>query len=113
MIQRRKHLGFVLKSSHAIGIAHQRRGQDFERNVALEGRIASAVDLAHSALTEQGEDLVVTEFIGDRQRHEYEQVYRGASEDGDSWMTAYPDTTFLNSRFGRLLPDVRPLRAEL
>jgi hypothetical protein len=42
------------------------------------------VDLAHAAHAEQGEDFVVTKFVADRQRPEYEQVYRCGSENGPS-----------------------------
>ena len=62
MVERSQNLGFALEASHAVGIAQERRGQDFERDVALERRVARAVDLAHAALAEQGEDFVVTEL---------------------------------------------------
>ena len=51
------------------GSREERRGQDFERHVALERGVACAVHLAHAALAEQGEDFVVTEFVAYGKRH--------------------------------------------
>src|SRR5580704_1052368 len=69
MIERCQHFGFALEASHAIAIAQERRGQYFQRYVTLERRVACAVNLAHATLTEQGEDLVVTEFVAFREGH--------------------------------------------
>jgi len=69
MIERGQNLGFPLEASHAVAIAPERRGQDFQRYVTLKRHVACAVDLAHAAHAEQREDFIVTEFVADRQRH--------------------------------------------
>ena len=43
--------------------------QDLDRDVAIELRIAGAIDLAHSAGAERAEDLVRTEARAGAQRH--------------------------------------------
>ena len=47
MVQRGEDLGFALEAGQAVGISGERLGQDFERHVAVELRVAGAVDLTH------------------------------------------------------------------
>ena len=56
MIQRREHLRFALEPRQAIRIAGKCRRQDLDRDVAIQLRIARAVDLAHPADAEQAVD---------------------------------------------------------
>ena len=53
MVQRREHLRFALKPGEAIGIAGERVGQDLQRDVAIQLRIARAIHLAHAALADR------------------------------------------------------------
>jgi hypothetical protein len=57
MIQRRQQFRLALKAGDAIGIAAHRLGQDFDRDVALQLRIARAIHLAHAAGADRVEDL--------------------------------------------------------
>ena len=45
MVQRCKHFGFTLEPRKPFRIGDERLGQNFQRNVALQLRIARAVDL--------------------------------------------------------------------
>ena len=53
MVQRRDRAGFLLESMEAIDVGRVCAGQYLDRNVAPEPRIASAIDLAHAAGTNQ------------------------------------------------------------
>jgi hypothetical protein len=53
VVERSQNLGFTLEASHALGIAKEGRGEDFEGDVALERGIAGFVDLAHPAFPKQ------------------------------------------------------------
>ena len=61
MIQGRERLRFTLKASDTFGIVGERLGQDLDRDVAIEPRIARAIHLAHPAHADLGRDLVGTE----------------------------------------------------
>ena len=61
MIERREHLGFATESRQAVRIIRDRREQHFDRDVAIQLAVASAVDLPHAAGPEVGEDLIRAE----------------------------------------------------
>ncbi len=49
MIQRREELRLALEARQPIGIAGEEVGQDLERDVAPEPRVAGAKHLSHAA----------------------------------------------------------------
>ena len=61
MVQRRQNFGFSLEPRPPIRIGCEGLWQDFDRDVAVKLRVASAIDLAHSALAEQRGDFVGAE----------------------------------------------------
>ena len=61
MIERGEDLGLALEAGEALGVVCEQVGQDLERDVATELRVARAIDLAHAAGAEQREDFVGTE----------------------------------------------------
>ena len=61
MIERREHLRFALEARQAIGIAGERRRQHLDRDVAIQLRIARAIDLAHAAGAEQADNAIEPE----------------------------------------------------
>jgi hypothetical protein len=61
MIQRGEDFGFALEPCDAIGVVDERVGQDFQRDIAIQLRIAGAIDLTHAAGSDGGEDLVWSE----------------------------------------------------
>ena len=74
MIERGQNLGFPLEASHAVAIAQERRGQNFQCYVTLKRCVACAVDFAHSARTDWRKDFVGAEFVTRRKRHVSESV---------------------------------------
>ena len=49
------------KSLQPVRIARERVGQDFQRHVAIELRVAGAKDLSHTAFANRGDDFVDAE----------------------------------------------------
>ena len=63
-------LRLALEAAHAArGSDAVRLGQDLERDVAVEPRVARAVDLAHAARAEGRDDLVRAEAGPLRETH--------------------------------------------
>ena len=58
MIERGERLRFTLEARQAIGIGREQLGQHLDRDVAVETRVAGAIDLAHAARAEHTGDLV-------------------------------------------------------
>ena len=68
MVQRREHLRLALEPRQPLGIARERAGQDLDRDVATEPRVAGAIDLAHAAAPEQRENLVAADAAANHRR---------------------------------------------
>ena len=62
MIQGREELRLALEAGQAVGIASEEVGQDLERDVAPEPRVAGAKHLSHATGAERGDDLVGAQF---------------------------------------------------
>jgi hypothetical protein len=62
--------GLALEALAPIGIGCQIGRQDLDGDVAVQPRVARAIDLAHAAGTERGEDFVRAETRPDGQGHE-------------------------------------------
>ena len=58
MIERGEHTRFAFEARQPIAITGEGRGQDLDRDVAPEFRIARAIDLAHPSRPNRGEDVV-------------------------------------------------------
>ena len=69
MVERGQQLRLAREARSALRIGDEDVGQDLDRDVAIELRIASAIDLAHSAGPKRAEDLVRTEARAGGQRH--------------------------------------------
>ena len=69
MIERRERRGFALEPREPIGIAGEEVRQDLERDVALQPRIARAVDLAHAAGANRVQHFVGPDHGTTRQTH--------------------------------------------
>ena len=57
------------QTDEAIGVGGKGRREDFDRDIAAEARIAGAVDLAHAAGADGGQDLIRAEMGAWRQGH--------------------------------------------
>ena len=69
MGQRRNRLRFGLKSRERRRIGRHCLRHDFDRDVAIQPRVARAIDLAHAPGAERSDDLVGAEACADRKRH--------------------------------------------
>ena len=67
MVERRQHLRFALEPREPFGIGGEQIRQDFDGDVAIELRVAGAVDLAHAALADQRDDFVDAETVASKQ----------------------------------------------
>ena len=61
VIQRRERLGFTLEAREPISVVRERLGQDFDRDVAIQLRVAGPEDLPHAACADAGDNFVDTE----------------------------------------------------
>jgi hypothetical protein len=69
VIQGRERLGFALEPRDAVGVSREVLGQDLQRNVAIELRIARAIDHAHPALAEWRKDFIGADPGANRDCH--------------------------------------------
>jgi hypothetical protein len=69
MVQRGEHLGFALKAGEAIRIRREGLGQNLQRDVAIELRVAGAIHLSHPARPKERDDLVGAETGARRKGH--------------------------------------------
>jgi hypothetical protein len=69
MVQRGQQLGFAAEPHQSIGVGEERRWQHLQRHVALQRAVAPAIDLAHPAFAELGQDVVGAEPGTGRERH--------------------------------------------
>ena len=61
MVQRGERLRFALEARQPLGIGGEAVRQDLDRDVAIELRVARAIDLAHAAGANDRDDLVGAE----------------------------------------------------
>src|SRR5262245_34707681 len=69
MVQRSKQLGFAFEAADAMRVAGDDVRERFDRDVAVEFRVAGPVDLAHASGTDGPDDFVVTDAGTGRQWH--------------------------------------------
>jgi hypothetical protein len=68
------YFGFPLEPGETIGIVDERFGQNLQRDIAIQLRIAGAIHLAH-AFTDRGGDLVRTKAGAGSQGHGVRRLY--------------------------------------
>ena len=73
MIERGDRFGLALEPFECLGRDGARR-KDFDRDLPIETRVAGAIDLAHAARAERGEDLVRAKPGSGVERHGVEFV---------------------------------------
>jgi hypothetical protein len=69
-VARPKSRRLLLEPAEPVRVVGHRRRQDLDGHVALQPRVARAVDLAHSARPERGADLVRSEPCSGGKRHD-------------------------------------------
>ncbi len=68
MVERRQDARLALEARASVGIGQPEIGQDLERDLAAERRVAGPIDQAHAARAEQSGDLVRSEALARRER---------------------------------------------
>src|SRR6516165_6328716 len=66
MIERRKHVRFAVEAREPIRVAREHLRQPLERDVTIELRVSGAIDLAHAAFADFGDDIVRSEAAANR-----------------------------------------------
>ena len=61
MVQRRQRLGFALEARQPLGVVGEGLGQDLDRDVATQLGVGRAIDLAHAAGAEGGDNFIRAE----------------------------------------------------
>src|SRR5205085_1459667 len=74
MRERGDGLGLALEAGERVGVRGQLRGEDLDRDLPVELRVARPVDLAHPARAERREDLVGTETGAGAESHEIGRI---------------------------------------
>jgi len=64
MIERGEHVGLALQAGEAIGIRHEEWRQDFDRHIASQLGVPSAVHITHPTGAHQFHDVVRADAIG-------------------------------------------------
>ena len=78
MIQRGEDLRFALEACEPIGIDRERLRKNLDRDVAIQLRIARAIDLAHAAGAEGSDILVNAKASAGGQAHGMCGIIQGA-----------------------------------
>ena len=69
MIQRSQGFRFPLEAREPVGVVREGLGQDLDRDVAVQLRIARAIDLPHAPFADQRGDLVDAEACTGSESH--------------------------------------------
>jgi hypothetical protein len=90
VVQRGGCAGFLLESTEAIDVGRECCGEDFDRDITTESRIARTIYLAHATRAEGGDDFVRAETgAGSESHSDWWEVYGQdlRSRDGRSRLT--------------------------
>ena len=60
--------GFPSEARQTVGVSREGIGKNLQRNIAIQFRVAGAVDLTHATSAEQGQNLVGAELPSDQRR---------------------------------------------
>ena len=69
MVQRGEQLRLAREARQPLGIVGERGGQDLDGDVAIESRVAGAIDLAHAARPEGAGDFIRTDAASRAEGH--------------------------------------------
>ena len=65
VVQAGEDLRLPLEAGQPVRVAGERLGQDFEGDLPVQLRVGSLIHLAHSALADEGSDVVVGDLRSD------------------------------------------------
>jgi hypothetical protein len=77
VVQRREELCLPFEAREAIDVAGERLGQDLDRDIALELRVASAIHLPHATRTDVRNDFVGADAVAGREGQGRVEYTRG------------------------------------
>jgi hypothetical protein len=83
VIERGGSTSFLLEAAKTVGVGGEIR-KDFNRDVAVEVRVAGAVDFAHASGSDEVENFVGAKARSADKRHWSRIIAQGGSEDGES-----------------------------
>ena len=69
MVEGGEYLRLALKACEPVGVVRKQIRKDFDRDVAIELRVACAIDLAHSACADRRDDFVRAETSAGNKGH--------------------------------------------
>jgi len=70
VVERRDRVRLALEPGERFAVDREGLGQHFHRDLPVQLRVARAVDLAHAARAERGQDLVCAEACAGRESQE-------------------------------------------
>ncbi len=70
MVERRRRPRFLREALQTVAVRRERRGQNLDRNGAVQPRIVGTIHLAHTSCTQQRLDFVGAEFHARGECHE-------------------------------------------
>src|SRR5262245_59714533 len=71
MIEGRSGLGFLDEPAHVLGVAGEFGWQYFDRDLAIQARVLSDIDIAHSTSAEFGKDTILRDRSPDHKTRVY------------------------------------------
>ena len=83
VVQRRSRARLFLEALDPLGVRSDRRGQHLEGDVASEPCVTGAIDLAHPAGSESGDDLERSQARARRKRHESGRILSATEPTSD------------------------------
>jgi hypothetical protein len=85
--------GFALEALAEFGILREMFGEDFDGDVAIQPRIASAIHLTHAPRAQRRLDFIRPEFRSRGKGHPFAQLYScphiAAASIDSGWIVAY------------------------
>jgi len=70
MVELREQLGLALEARQSLGVGGEGRGQELQRDVAVQLAVGRAPDLTHASRAERRDDPVVGERVACRGHHD-------------------------------------------
>jgi hypothetical protein len=85
MIQRREHARFAIEPCVAVGFREPRFGEDFDRDIASEIRVARAIHFTHATGADERDDFVGAYPSARRELHASFEIVSPAVRQPPAW----------------------------
>ena len=83
MRERGHGLGLALEAREAARVVCEEVGEDFDRDITIQLRVARPIDLAHAPCADLGEDVVATEARAGSERQSVVDYTAGRQRERD------------------------------